>query len=69
MGYIEPGHGWRGKQQWLNSDTDMNELYSTYEEKKKDILLWCHLPSIEKSKKRCRAKPSTDEPASKRANL
>ena len=34
MGYVEPSHRWKGKQQWLNSD---NELYSTNKEKKKNI--------------------------------
>ena len=23
VGYIEPGHGWKGKQMWLNSDEDI----------------------------------------------
>ena len=67
MGYIEPGYGWKGKQQWLNSDTDLKELYSTYKEQKNNILLWCHLPSVEKSRKRSGAKQSIDEPQSKRA--
>ena len=64
MGYIEPAHGWEGKQQWLNSDTN---LYSTHKEQEKNIRLWCHLPSIEKPRKRSRAKLSIDEPPSKRA--
>ena len=68
MGYVEPGHGWKGKQQWVNSDNDVVELYRTYQEKTKDILLWCHLPSTQKSRKRsAKQKPSSDEPQSKRS--
>ena len=68
MGYVEPGHGWKGKQRWLNSDNDIVELYRTYQEKTKDILLWCHLPSTQKSRKRsAKQKPSSDEPQSKRS--
>ena len=28
-----PGHGWKGKQQWINADEDLGELYSTYSNK------------------------------------
>lgn len=61
VGYVEPGHGWKGKQQWINTDKDLSELYSIYNDVKKYILLWCYLPT---NKKR---KSATSEPASKRA--
>lgn len=40
LGYIEPGHGCKGKQRWLYSDEDLQEMYSIWDE----ILLWCFLP-------------------------
>ena len=49
-------------------DTLIVELYRTYQEKTKDILLWCHLPSTQKSRKRsAKHKRSSDEPQSKRS--
>ena len=41
FGYIEPGHGARGKQRWLTCTDDLNDLYSVYDGKK-EILLWCY---------------------------
>ena len=26
LGYIEPGHGLKGKQQWINGDDDLAEM-------------------------------------------
>lgn len=66
IGYIEPGHGWKGKQRWINTDEDVNELYSVYHNTAKEILLWCHLPSKESPKKRKKS-DSSSEPANKRA--
>lgn len=43
IGYVEPGHGYKGKQRWLYSDEDLQEMYSIYSGKK-EILLWCFLP-------------------------
>ena len=40
FGYIEPGHGAKGKQCWLMSDDDLKEMYSVHKGKK-EILLWC----------------------------
>ncbi len=25
-GYIEPGHGWKGKGQWINNNEDLREM-------------------------------------------
>ena len=40
VGYIVPGHGLRGKQEWLCEDSDLNEMYAHYGGKR-DVLLWC----------------------------
>lgn len=40
FGFIEPGHGAKGKQRWLASDDDIKDMYSLHEGKK-EILLWC----------------------------
>ena len=42
LGYIEPGHGIKGKQQWLTSDTDLKEMYDCFKRGKKEIILWCY---------------------------
>lgn len=60
IGYVEPGHGWKGKQQWINTDEDLGELYAVYKAKK-NLMLWCHLPKK-------KPKPS-GEPASKRSKI
>lgn len=39
MGYVEPGHGYRGKHCWLMCDDNVKEMYSIYRGKG-GILLW-----------------------------
>lgn len=39
LGYIEPGHGLRGKQRWLSSTEDLLNMYEIHG--KKEITLWC----------------------------
>jgi len=50
-GYIEPGHGSKGKRRWLTSENDVTEMYNIYNGRK-EILLWCskenHLKSVPK---------------------
>ena len=41
FGYIEPGHGLKGKQVWLVEDADVDEMYTHF--KKREITLWCHI--------------------------
>lgn len=41
VGYIEPGHGLKGKQIWLTEDDDFEDMYSRF--KKHEITLWCHV--------------------------
>ena len=40
IGYIEPGHGLKGKQRWLISNSDLTEMYSIYE-RRREVILWC----------------------------
>ena len=47
IGYVEPGHGWRGKQRWITADEDLRAMYDEYRGKK-EVLLWCLLPGEEK---------------------
>lgn len=41
LGYIEPGHGARGRQLWLSSSEDLKDMYSLYDNKG-EILFWCY---------------------------
>lgn len=41
LGYIEPGHGCRGKQRWITSDNDVSQMYDDHKGKK-EILLWAY---------------------------
>ena len=38
LGYVEPGHGAKGKQRWLITDADIADMYKG----KKEILLRCY---------------------------
>ena len=38
MGYIEPGHGLKGKQWWLLVDDDLHEMYSGFTGKREILL-------------------------------
>ena len=49
LGYIEAGHGLRGKQRWLVVDSDLEEMY-TFHKGKKEILLWCFGPDLERQR-------------------
>ena len=41
IGYIEPGHGSKGKKQWLNTDDDVLMMYEKHSGKT-SILLWAY---------------------------
>lgn len=43
LGFIEPGHGLRGKQRWINSEDDLKEMYHLHKGKD-EIILWCFHP-------------------------
>lgn len=54
LGYIEPGHGLKGKQRWLTTDDDLVTMYECYT-RTKEIILWCF---TEKPKTPLEKKPS-----------
>ena len=41
FGYIEPGHGLRGKKEWLSMDDDVTEMLQIHKDKK-EVMLWCY---------------------------
>ena len=41
LGYIEPGHGMKGRKQWLNTDSDVDVMYEQHAGKR-NILLWAY---------------------------
>ena len=47
-GYVEPGHGAKGKKRWITSEADLKEMYLAYGGKK-EILLWCTTDSDKRS--------------------
>ena len=49
MGFIEPGHGGKGRKVWLFDDNDLQKMYEVHR-LKKQILLWCytHVSSTQK---------------------
>ena len=41
VGYVLPGHGWKGKLKSLDCNSDIQDMYVHYG-RKTDILLWCY---------------------------
>ena len=41
MGFIEPGHGGKGRKVWLLDNKDLERMYEVHQHKKQ-ILLWCY---------------------------
>ena len=41
FGFIQPGHGLKGRQRWIRDNSDLEEMYNDYP-KKHDFLLWCY---------------------------
>ena len=41
FGYIEPAHGLKGRQQWINSDDEIDDMYKLHT-KKKELIIWCY---------------------------
>ena len=62
MGYIEPGHGARGKQCWILSDDDLDDMYEAYSGKK-EIMLWVYARSGETSGESGRKRPRSPLPS------
>ena len=64
VGHIQPGHGLRGKQEWLCYDDDIHEMYDLHA-RKKSILLWCFKKtSSDSSASRKRPRSSSSSQAS-----
>lgn len=57
IGYIEPGHGLRGKQRWLTSSVELEEMYALFQGRK-EIMLWTF---SENSKKRSRPENESND--------
>ena len=57
MGYVEAGHGAKGRKVWLFDDDDVKEMYKCNQKKK--ILLWCY--TEETRKKTLRKQTSSDK--------
>ena len=58
FGYIEPGRGAKGKQRWLASTEDLEDMYRVHRGKV-EILLWCNA-SDQASRKRAHS-PDVEE--------
>ena len=61
FGYVEPGHGLKGKKEWIVDDDDMQEFWEKYRGKK-EVTLWCysqrpsHCKEAKRRSKRSRSK-------------
>ena len=47
IGYVEPGHGMKGKKVWLFTDGDLLNMYAKHESKR-SIRLWCYTTKTKK---------------------
>ena len=75
IGYMEPGHGKKGKKRELEDDQDLQEMYAHFKTGC-DVLLWCYgnvgqpAPvSASKSRKRVHDGQSSTAPPSKRDSI
>ena len=59
FGYIEPGRGAKGKQRWLASAEDLEDMYRVHHGKE-EILLWCNA-SDQASRKRAHSPDAEEE--------
>ncbi len=48
MGFVEPGHGGKGRKVWMFDNEDLQNMYEAYS-KKKRILLWCYTQRSQKT--------------------
>ena len=65
VGYMDPGHGWKGKQHWITCDEDLKDMYKVYNSKA-EILIWCFLPGKPENSTKNRKNPSANnDPAEK----
>ena len=57
VGYIEPGHGAKGKQRWLNNGEDLNDMYDIHSSSQ-EVMLWTYFQnhdSVSETSKRPRS--------------
>ena len=71
VGYIEPGHGQRGKIRDLSDEDDLSEMYVPLKRQNNNVLLWCYdgnvgEPSNVQTRKRTAQTTSDSVPSSKR---
>ena len=58
FGYWKPGHGTRGKQEWIVSVEDLEDMYTSYGNKK-EVLLWAYNVCRDVQKKKRPSSPTT----------
>ena len=51
FGYIVPGHGLRGKKEWILDDSDAKKFLAGFKGKKTSITLWCYSQTSQSSTK------------------
>lgn len=61
FGYIEPGHGLKGKKEWILDEKDLKQFLEKYRSKKmKEFTVWCHSQGTKDGKTSKKSKSSTD---------
>ena len=51
FGYIVPGHGLRGKKEWILDDGDAKKFLASFKGKKTSVTLWCYSQTSQTSSK------------------
>jgi len=59
MGYIEPGHGGKGRKIWLHDDSELKHMYDVFKDKKR-ILLWCYTSCPQPGKRKDDSQTKSD---------
>ena len=49
FGYIVPGHGRRGKKEWILDDSDAKKFLASFKGKKTSVTLWCYSQTSQSS--------------------
>ena len=62
VGYVEPGHGMKGKKVWFLVDSDLPKMYDKYD-RNRNIRLWCYAAVTKKetAKKGSKEKESAEQ--------